>query len=111
MLIEPQRVAPWVHRHALRIANTVGPDLWPGVSPADKGIIRWNVPALRQADHFPLQLAELLGGGALIVLSQTDKQIPFAVEHQPATEMIAHGELRLLAKHHGKVRQLRGILT
>jgi hypothetical protein len=28
-----------------------------------------------------------------------------------AAKMIADGELRLLAKHHGKVRQLRGILA
>ncbi len=35
--------------------------------------------------------------------------MPFAVEHQPAAKMIADGEFRLLAKHHGEVRQLRGI--
>lgn len=59
----------------------------------------------------PLQLAEILGGGALIIFAQPDKQISFAVEHQPAAKMIADGELRLLAKDHGKVRQLRGILA
>ena len=111
MLVQPQRLAPGIHRHALRITDAVSPDLRPGVSPADKRVIRRYTSGLRQADHFPLQLAEILGGGALIIFAQPDKQISFAVEHQPAAKMIADGELRLLAKDHGKVRQLRGILA
>ena len=111
VLVQPQRPAPRIYRHPLRVADAVDPDLRPHVGPANKGIIRRHTPVLRQADHFSLQLVEILSGGTLIVLPEANKEMPFAVKHQPAAKMIADGEFRLLAKHHGEIRQLGGILA
>jgi hypothetical protein len=44
------------------------------------------------------QDATQLTNFTVIVLPEANKEMPFAVKHQPAAKMIADGEFRLLAK-------------
>ena len=69
MFVQPERIAPRIHRHPLRVANTISPNLRSDASTADKRIIFGDFPLFGQAYHFPLQFIELLRRRALIIFA------------------------------------------
>ncbi|MNT12022.1 hypothetical protein D3C72_1469300 [compost metagenome] len=111
VLVQPQRVGPGVHRHPLRIADAVGPDFRACACFIDERIICGHFALIRQAYHFPLQLIQILRRRTLIVFTQADKQIAFAVEHQSPAEVISRRQFWHLAEHHLESLDAREILA
>ena len=99
MFVQPERVAPRIHRHSLRVANAIRPDFRPCAGGVHKGVIRRDFTVLGQAHHFPLQLVQVLRRRTLVVLAESDKEVAFAVKHQPSAKMVTGREFRHLAEH------------
>ena len=111
MLIEPQHITPRIHRHTLRVADAIRPNLCPRSRHVHKRIIRWNFALIGQPYDLALQLIQILGGSALIILPQANKQIAVAITYQTSTKMVSGRELWLLAKNGLKSLQVFEIVT
>ncbi|OMP12863.1 spermatogenesis-associated protein 21 [Corchorus olitorius] len=87
----------------LRIAHAVRPDLRAHAGLADEGVVLRHAALGREPHDLALQLVKLLRGGPLVVFAQRDEEIALVVEHQARPEVIAGGELGLLAEDHLEV--------
>ena len=111
VLIQPQRLAPRVDRHPLRVADAVRPDLRPRTLFACKRVILRHLTLIRQPHQLALQLIQILRRRALIVFTQRYPQITFAIKHHPATKMVTGREFWLLAENGLELLQLFTIVT
>ncbi|MNG85489.1 hypothetical protein D3C79_442480 [compost metagenome] len=110
MLVGPELAGPRVERRTLLVAMAERPDLGPNVVFANERVVLRHFTVGQNAYDLALQLVQVLGGRALIVLAQGDEQVAVAVEHQARTEVIALRELGLLAEDHREVFQSRTVL-
>src|SRR5690606_6075219 len=93
----------------LLIAMAVRPYLGTYAFLSYEGIVLWNPSVGMQPHQLALQLVQLLRRGALIVFSQRNEEIAFAIEYQARAEMRAGRQGRLLGENNLEIVERRAI--
>ena len=101
----PDRAAPGVQGQPLRVTLPVGPDFRTHAGLTDKRVVVRHAPIRVDAHHFTLQLVQVLGRGAVVVLPESHEQVAITVEGQARAEVVASRQLGLLAQYHLEVFQ------